>query len=89
MLAIQAKRSLPLGQTSRGESSGVSEVEQRHGVVCPGRRPELCVLIVFRLAGPAGKPRVAVVHFRKEHGGGCVWPPSSTQGLSQTQQLQN
>ncbi len=38
---------------------------------------------------PAGKPRVAVVYFRKEAGGGCVWPPSSTEELAQTQQLLN
>ena len=37
----------------------------------------------------AGKPRVAVVHFRKEKGGGCVWPPSTTKELAQTQQLEN
>ena len=36
---------------------------------------------------PAGKPRVAVVHFRKAAGGGCVWPPSSTEELAATQQL--
>jgi hypothetical protein len=40
-------------------------------------------------AVPAGKPRVAVVHFRKEAGGGCVWPPSSTEELDSTQQLLN
>ena len=38
---------------------------------------------------PAGKPRVAVVSFRKEKGAGCVWPPSSTEELAATQQLQN
>jgi len=38
---------------------------------------------------PAGKPRVAVVYFRKETGGGCVWPPSSTEELGQTQELLN
>ena len=38
---------------------------------------------------PAGKPRVAVVYFRKETGGGCVWPPSSTEELAQTQQMLN
>jgi hypothetical protein len=37
----------------------------------------------------AGKPRVAVVCFRKEKGGGCVWPPSTTEELASTQQLQN
>jgi len=38
---------------------------------------------------PVGKPRVAVVYFRKEQGGGCVWPPSSTEELAATQELQN
>jgi hypothetical protein len=38
---------------------------------------------------PIDKPRVAVVYFRRERGGGCVWPPSSTEELAQTQQLQN
>jgi len=38
---------------------------------------------------PSGRPRVAVVCFRKEKGGGCVWPPSSTEELGATQQLQN
>ncbi len=38
---------------------------------------------------PTDKPRVAVVYFRREQGGGCVWPPSSTEELAQTQQLQN
>jgi len=38
---------------------------------------------------PADKPRVAVVYFRREQGGGCVWPPSSTEELAQTQQLHN
>ncbi|MCR4412392.1 MAG: hypothetical protein NUV77_08210, partial [Thermoguttaceae bacterium] len=33
-----------------------------------------------------GKPRVAVVYFRKEKGGGCVWPPSTTEELAATQQ---
>ena len=37
----------------------------------------------------AAKPRVAVVYFRREQGGGCVWPPSSTEELARTQQLQN
>jgi hypothetical protein len=37
----------------------------------------------------AEKPRVAVVYFRKEKGGGCVWPPSSTEELAETQQLLN
>jgi len=37
----------------------------------------------------APRPRVAVVYFRKAKGGGCVWPPSSTQELARTQQLQN
>ena len=36
---------------------------------------------------PDGKPRVAIVYFRKETGGGCVWPPSSTMELAQTQQM--
>jgi hypothetical protein len=42
-------------------------------------------------AGPAtgGRPRVSVVCFRKEKGGGCVWPPSSTEELASTQQLEN
>jgi len=35
------------------------------------------------------KPRVAVVYFRRAEGGGCVWPPSSTGELAQTQQLHN
>lgn len=39
-------------------------------------------------AAPNGKPRVAVVWFRKEKGGGCVWPPSSTEELAATQQLE-
>jgi len=38
---------------------------------------------------PADKPRVAVVYFRRAEGGGCVWPPSSTGELAQTQQLHN
>ena len=38
---------------------------------------------------PAGKPRVAVVCFRKAEGGGCVWPPSTTDELNATQKLQN
>jgi len=38
---------------------------------------------------PAGQPRVAVVYFRRETGGGCVWPPSSTMELAQTQQMLN
>ncbi len=37
----------------------------------------------------AGKPRVAVVYFRREKGSGCVWPPSSTEELAATQQLLN
>lgn len=37
----------------------------------------------------ASKPRVAVVYFRREKGGGCVWPPSSTEELAATQQLLN
>ena len=37
----------------------------------------------------AGRPRVAVVHFRKEKGGGCVWPPSTTEEQAATQELQN
>ena len=37
----------------------------------------------------AAKPRVAVVHFRKEKGGGCVWPPSTTEELASTQKLLN
>ena len=40
-------------------------------------------------AAKAARPRVAVVYFRKAKGGGCVWPPSSTRELAQTQQLQN
>ena len=40
-------------------------------------------------AAPAEKPRVAVVYFRKELGGGCVWPPSSTDELAWTVQLEN
>jgi len=40
-------------------------------------------------AAAAPKPRVAVVYFRKAHGGGCVWPPSSTEELATTQQLLN
>lgn len=40
-------------------------------------------------AAPLGKPRVSVVYFRREQGGGCVWPPSSTEELARTQQLQN
>lgn len=39
-------------------------------------------------ASPA-RPRVAVVYFRKELGGGCTWPPSSTNELAWTQQLEN
>ncbi|HUT01847.1 MAG TPA: hypothetical protein VM031_05295 [Phycisphaerae bacterium] len=35
----------------------------------------------------APKPRVAVVTFRKEKGGGCVWPPSTTEELAATQKL--
>jgi hypothetical protein len=35
------------------------------------------------------KPRVAVVYFRKEKGGGCVWPPSTTEELAATQKLQD
>jgi hypothetical protein len=38
---------------------------------------------------PTDKPRVAVVYFRRAEGGGCVWPPSSTEELAQTQQLHN
>jgi len=45
------------------------------------------------LAGEAAlgapRPRLAVVHFRKERGGGCVWPPSTTEELASTQELQN
>ncbi|MBM4042228.1 MAG: hypothetical protein FJ290_27360, partial [Planctomycetes bacterium] len=37
----------------------------------------------------APRPRVAVVYFRKAQGGGCVWPPSSTEELATTQQLLN
>ncbi|MBC8869126.1 MAG: hypothetical protein H8E44_06895 [Planctomycetes bacterium] len=37
----------------------------------------------------ADRPRVAVVYFRRAEGGGCVWPPSSTGELAQTQQLHN
>jgi hypothetical protein len=37
----------------------------------------------------AAKPQVAVVYFRRAKGGGCVWPPSSTEELAQTQQLMN
>jgi len=37
----------------------------------------------------AAKPRVAVVYFRKEKGGGCVWPPSNTDELASTQKLQS
>lgn len=37
----------------------------------------------------APRPRLAVVHFRKERGGGCVWPPSTTEELASTQELQN
>ena len=40
-------------------------------------------------AQPAHKPRIALVYFRRETGGGCVWPPSSTEELAQTQQLLN
>jgi hypothetical protein len=40
-------------------------------------------------AAPAAGPRVAVVYHRKEKGGGCVWPPSSTEELAETQQLLN
>jgi hypothetical protein len=40
-------------------------------------------------SAPTGKPRVAVVYFRREKGGGCVWPPSSTEELAATQQLLN
>jgi hypothetical protein len=36
----------------------------------------------------SGRPRVAVVYFRREKGGGCVWPPSSTEELAATQQLE-
>ena len=36
---------------------------------------------------PAARPRVAVVTFRKAHGGGCVWPPSTTEELAATQKL--
>ena len=39
--------------------------------------------------GEAARPRVAVLCFRKEKGGGCVWPPSSTEELAFTQDLQN
>lgn len=38
---------------------------------------------------PTAKPRVAVVYFRQEKGGGCVWPPSSTEELANTQKLLN
>jgi hypothetical protein len=38
--------------------------------------------------GPAAKPRVAVAWFRKAEGGGCVWPPSSTEELASTQKLE-
>jgi hypothetical protein len=38
---------------------------------------------------PTTKPRVAVVYFRREKGGGCVWPPSSTEELAVTQQSLN
>ena len=37
----------------------------------------------------AVKPRVAVLYFRREKGGGCVWPPSTTEELASTQQLLN
>ena len=40
-------------------------------------------------AASASGPRVAVVYCRKEKGGGCVWPPSSTEELAETQQLLN
>ena len=38
---------------------------------------------------PSGKPRVAVVYFRRATAGGCLWPPSSTDELAQTQDIQN
>lgn len=40
-------------------------------------------------AKPTDKPHLAVVYFRRAEGGGCVWPPSSTEELAGTQQLQN
>ncbi len=38
-------------------------------------------------APPQPKPRVGVVYFRKAAGGGCVWPPSSTEELAATQKM--
>ena len=63
----------------------VSDVSKQ-SVQSPSPRGWPCALSASLLAAetaPAGKPRVAVVYFRKAAGGGCVWPPSSTEELAQ------
>ena len=45
-------------------------------------------LLAAEAGQSARKPRVSLVWFRKEKGGGCVWPPSSTEELDATQALE-